>query len=183
MQPSIQKLVSNCASECLAHLGDEAVHSEAYREDIPRVLAALDDLEVSFSDSLVDKALLKEALEKMEARFTEETSKHNKNVCHSLLYVSHTNLWCCSLNRSLQLPQGRLHTFALYHFWSVAGLLMLKQWRYQQFATRILYSLLQRDMVPTPELARFFLEQCISPHTATRAIAVRCAHLPLYLRR
>jgi hypothetical protein len=42
-----------------------------------------------------------------------------------------------------------------------------------QFATRILYSLLQRDMVPTPELARFFLEQCASPHTATRAIAVR----------
>lgn len=28
-------------------------------------------------------------------------------------------------------------------------------------------------MVPSPELARFFLEQSISPHTATRAIAVR----------
>lgn len=83
-QPSIQKLVSNCASECLAHLSDEAVHSEAYREDIPGVLVALDDLEGAFSDSLVDKALLKEALEKMEARFTAETQKHEQNVCHSL---------------------------------------------------------------------------------------------------
>ena len=54
---------------------------------------------------------------------------------------------------------------------------MLKQWRYQQFATRILYSLLQRDIAPTPKLAQFFLEQCISPHTATRAIAVRCVRL------
>ena len=94
-------------------MGDEAVHSEAYREDIPGVLAALDDLEGSFSDSLVDEALLKQALEKVEARFTEETSKHKKNVCHSLLYVLQVNPWCCSLNRSSQLPQGRLHMFAL----------------------------------------------------------------------
>ena len=83
-QPSIQKLVSNCASECLAHLSDEAVHSEAYREDIPGVLAVLDDLERAFGDSLIDKALLKEALEKMEVRFTAETRKHERNVCHSL---------------------------------------------------------------------------------------------------
>jgi len=84
LQPSIQKLVSNCASECLAHLSDEAAHTEAYREDIPDVLAALDDLEGVFSDSLVDKALLKEALEKMEARFMAETRKHERNVRRSL---------------------------------------------------------------------------------------------------
>ena len=83
-QPSIQKLVSNCASECLAHLSDEAVHSESYREDIPGVLAALDNLEGAFSDSLVDKALLKEALGKMEARFTAETRKHERNVRHPI---------------------------------------------------------------------------------------------------
>lgn len=85
-QPSIQKLVSNCASECLAHLSEEAVHSEAYREDTPGVLAALDDLEGVFSDSLVDKVLLNEALEKMEARFTEETRKHERNVRHPVAY-------------------------------------------------------------------------------------------------
>lgn len=83
MQPSIQKLVTNCASECLAHLSDEAVHSEAYREDIPGVLVVLDDLEGEFSGSLVDKALLEEALEKMEARFTMETRKHERNVRRS----------------------------------------------------------------------------------------------------
>ena len=83
VQPSIQKLVSNCASECLAHLGDEAVHSEAYREDIPGVLSALETLEGSFGGSLVDKALLKKATENMEARFTAETRKHEKNVCRS----------------------------------------------------------------------------------------------------
>ncbi|KAF9648519.1 ARM repeat-containing protein [Thelephora ganbajun] len=138
-KPSIQKLVSDCASECLAHLSDEAVHSEAYREDIPGVLAALDDLEKVFGDSLVDKALLKEALEKVDARFAAETGKHERNL-ESVLAVA---------------SRPTTH------------------WRYQQFATRILYSLLQRDMVPTPELARFFLEQCTSPHTATRAIAVR----------
>jgi proteasome activator subunit 4 len=83
-QPSIQKLISNCASECLGHLSDEAVHSEAYREDIPGALAALDDLEGAFSGSLVDKALLKEALEKVEASFTAETRKHERNVRHLL---------------------------------------------------------------------------------------------------
>jgi proteasome activator subunit 4 len=65
-------------------LSDEAVHSEAYREDIPGVLAALDDLEGVFG--LVDDALLKEALEKMEARFTAETRKHEKNVRHTLVH-------------------------------------------------------------------------------------------------
>jgi hypothetical protein len=57
-----------------------------YREDIPGVFAALDDLEGAFSDSLVDKALLKEALEKVEARFTGETRKHERNVRASLLW-------------------------------------------------------------------------------------------------
>jgi len=67
----------------LAHLSDEAVHSEAYREDIPGALAALDDLEGDFSDSLIDKALLEEALGKMEVRFTAETRKHELNVRYS----------------------------------------------------------------------------------------------------
>lgn len=62
------------------------MHSEAYREDIPGVLAALDDLEGSFNDSLVDKDLLKTALEKMEARFTAETRKHERNVCRLLVH-------------------------------------------------------------------------------------------------
>lgn len=84
-QPSIQKLVSNCASECLAHLSDEAVHSEAYREDIPGVLAALDDLEGDFGDSLIDRTLLEEALGKMEARFIGETRKHERNVRYPLV--------------------------------------------------------------------------------------------------
>jgi len=66
-------------------MSDEAVHSEAYREDIPGVLAALDDLKGAFGDPLVDEALLEEALGKMEARFTAETRKHEKNVRRSLL--------------------------------------------------------------------------------------------------
>ena len=41
---------------------------------------ALDDLEGAFSGSLVDEVLLKEALEKMEARFVAETRKHERNV-------------------------------------------------------------------------------------------------------
>ena len=45
---------------------------------------ALDDLEGAFSDSLVDDVLLKEALGKMEARFTAEIRKHERNVRHSL---------------------------------------------------------------------------------------------------
>ena len=72
-------------------MSDEAVHSEAYREDIPTVLAALDDLEGAFGDSLVDKTLLEDALGKMEARFTEETQKYDRNVCRSLPHrISHT---------------------------------------------------------------------------------------------
>jgi len=73
-------LVSNCASDCLAHMSDESVHSEVYQEDIPGVLAALDDLEGDFGDSLVDKTLLEEALGKVEARFAAETQKYQRNV-------------------------------------------------------------------------------------------------------
>ena len=91
-QPSTQKLVSNCASECLAHLSDEAVHSETYREDIPGVLAALDGLEGTFGDSLINKVLLGEALGKMEARFTAETRKHERNVRRSPVHKMHRTL-------------------------------------------------------------------------------------------
>jgi protein KTI12 len=36
------------------------------------------------------------------------------------------------------------------------------QWRYAQMTARFLYSLLQ-----SPELARFFMENCVSPHLIT----------------
>ena len=158
----------------MAHLSDEAVHSEAYREDIPGVLTALNDLEGAFSDSLVDKALLKEALEKMEARFTAESQKHERNVRHSFPRDMFRTLNCDIVARvGPRSCLGTNHTRSFPQSLGCADLLTSEQWRYQQFATRILYSLLQRDMVPTPELARYFLEQCTSPHTATRAIAVR----------
>ncbi|TCD70651.1 hypothetical protein EIP91_002372 [Steccherinum ochraceum] len=63
----------------------------------------------------------------------------------------------------------------LYHN-TVAEILQIAarpatHWRYVQFAVRFLYGLLRRDVVPSPEMAKFFIDMSISPHASIRATA------------
>jgi proteasome activator subunit 4 len=80
MQPSIQKLVGNLSTDCLTHLTEEAVHTDAYTQDTPSVKTALRDLKTEFSSSAVDPGLLAEALQKALIRATRRKNMYNRTV-------------------------------------------------------------------------------------------------------
>ena len=81
LQPSVQKLVTNLAQDCLVHLSEEAIHTDAYVLDTPRVDQALFDLESEFSTSFVDQNLLRKATEKSKARVIRRDAVYNDTVC------------------------------------------------------------------------------------------------------
>ncbi len=67
-----------------ALLTEEAVHTDAFDEEIPGVEAALDQLAAEFSTSLVDQAVLAEALKKGVVRRQLKARRHEEAACHSL---------------------------------------------------------------------------------------------------
>lgn len=81
MQPSIQKLVGSLASDCLIHLTEEAVHTDAFNEDVPGVRDALTALKSEFSPSTVDKAALLETLKKAPIRGAKRRDRYQQTVC------------------------------------------------------------------------------------------------------
>jgi len=62
----------------------------------------------------------------------------------------------------------RLHTWVHLPRIDMAevALISYMQWRYVQIAARFLYYLLRRDVAPSPEVAKFFLNQTTSPQPA-----------------
>ena len=78
VQPSIQKLVGNLSTDCLTHLTEEAVHTDAYTQDTPGVKTALRDLRTEFS--AVDPGLLAEVLQKAPIRATRRKHMYNQTV-------------------------------------------------------------------------------------------------------
>lgn len=89
-QPSIQKLVNNLAQDCLGHLTEEAVHTDAYMLDIPRVEDALHSLELEFSSNLINQSLLRQAMLKAQIRVARRNAVYNETVWlfHRPLYSS-----------------------------------------------------------------------------------------------
>jgi hypothetical protein len=79
VQPSIQKLVGNLSTDCLTHLTEEAVHTDAYTQDTPGVKTALRDLQTEFS-SAINPVLLAEALQKAPIRATRRKHMYNQTV-------------------------------------------------------------------------------------------------------
>src|SRR6267154_430902 len=79
LQPSIQKLVGSLGSDCLTHLTEEAVHTDAYTQDTPGVRDALLALEAEFS-SPVDPDLLAEALRKAPIRVAKRKETYDQTV-------------------------------------------------------------------------------------------------------
>ncbi|KAG5636751.1 hypothetical protein H0H81_006970 [Sphagnurus paluster] len=86
-QPSVQKLVNNLAQDCLGHLTEESIHTDAYMLSTPGVEAALDDLIPEFSVRLVDQQFLKEALDKKSVRISMRSTIYNNTVA-SILEVA-----------------------------------------------------------------------------------------------
>ena len=83
----MQKLVNNLAQDCLVYLNEEQMHTDAYVLDTPRVDDALVALELEFSDQLVSKSLLKEAVSKSKVRVAKQSMAYNNTVrkCHTCL--------------------------------------------------------------------------------------------------
>jgi hypothetical protein len=80
LQPSIQKLVGNLGSDCLTHLTEEAVHTDAYTQDTPGIKKALLALEAEFSSSVVDPDLLANALQKAPTRIAKRKYRYDQTV-------------------------------------------------------------------------------------------------------
>jgi proteasome activator subunit 4 len=73
-------LVGSLGSDCLTHLTEEAVHTDAYTQDTPGVTDALFALEAEFSSSPVDPDLLAEALRKAPIRVAKRKETYDQTV-------------------------------------------------------------------------------------------------------
>ena len=81
LQPSVQKLITSLAQDCVLHLSEEATHTNGYTLDAPQVDQALFDLESEFSTSFVDRNFLTKAMEKSTARVLGRNVVYNNTVC------------------------------------------------------------------------------------------------------
>ncbi|KAF7784715.1 hypothetical protein Agabi119p4_880 [Agaricus bisporus var. burnettii] len=79
-KPSVQKLVSSVANDCMGLINENTIHSEAYTLETPRLDETLRDLENEFSENFVDKELLDEALHKGKLRFERRNRVHHETV-------------------------------------------------------------------------------------------------------
>ncbi|EPQ60983.1 hypothetical protein GLOTRDRAFT_53630 [Gloeophyllum trabeum ATCC 11539] len=138
-KPSIQQLVASLAHDSLVHLSEEAIHTDAYKEDTSGVLSGLEDLQTEFASPFTDQKLLQEAMSKVDKRASQREAAYQETVSSIL-------------NLALK---GTTH------------------WRYVQMAIRFMYGLLRRDVHTSPALARFLLENTISPHPTIRTYAQR----------
>ncbi|KAF4572630.1 hypothetical protein EYR36_007140 [Pleurotus pulmonarius] len=85
--PSVQKLVSSLSQELLAHLSEEAFHTEAYTLDTPRLNDVLLELAAEFSASFVNQQLLSEATAKSSIRVAKRAVLYQSTVTSILNVV------------------------------------------------------------------------------------------------
>lgn len=76
----MQKLVSSLSQELLAHLSEEAFHTEAYTLDTPRLNDVLLELAAEFSASFVNQQLLSEATAKSSIRVAKRAVLYQSTV-------------------------------------------------------------------------------------------------------
>lgn len=86
-KPSVQKLVNTLASDCIGHLNEEAVHTDAYVLDTPRLDSVLEDLRSEFSRSFIDQGLLADVMGKAHIRIMRREDVYNDTVT-SILEVA-----------------------------------------------------------------------------------------------
>ncbi|KAK7468647.1 Proteasome activator BLM10 [Stygiomarasmius scandens] len=79
-KPSIQKIVNNLAHDCLTHLNEEVVHTDAYSLQTQRVDEALEELRQEFSASFIHQELLDDSLAKRPVRVANRNDLYDKTV-------------------------------------------------------------------------------------------------------
>lgn len=79
-QPSIQKIITSISQDALGFLTEEAIHTDAYSEEIPRVVEALAELDAEFSPGFIDQALVRDAVIKARARAELKVRKQDEDV-------------------------------------------------------------------------------------------------------
>jgi proteasome activator subunit 4 len=80
LQPSIQKIVLALATDCLSHLSEESVNTDAYACDVGDVARAVRALADEVGPNTVDGALRAEALQKAEARTAKRQRQYNELI-------------------------------------------------------------------------------------------------------
>jgi len=76
----VQKLVNSLAQDCLTLLSEEAIHTDAYLLETPRVDEALLAIDPELSSQPVPTSLLKEALSKYQVRIAKRSTVYNNTV-------------------------------------------------------------------------------------------------------
>ncbi|KAJ3843176.1 hypothetical protein F5878DRAFT_605646 [Lentinula raphanica] len=79
-KPSIQKLVNSFASDCLMHLHEEVLHTDAYSLQTPTIDQALSQLQQDFSSHLIPEELLADALRKAPIRVSKRNATYEKTI-------------------------------------------------------------------------------------------------------
>lgn len=86
-KPSIQKLVSSVSQDCLSHLNEEAVHTEAYSLQTAQIDNDLDELLAEFTPVFVDETLLRAATGKTAARSVARLAAYDETVSSILSFA------------------------------------------------------------------------------------------------
>jgi proteasome activator subunit 4 len=73
-------LVNSLAQDCLTHLNEEAVHTDAYTLNTTRVDEALLALETEFSSSFINPELQTKAITKAPLRAAKRSVIYNETV-------------------------------------------------------------------------------------------------------
>ncbi|KAE9388310.1 hypothetical protein BT96DRAFT_1074301 [Gymnopus androsaceus JB14] len=91
-KPSIQKLINNFALECLTHLHEDVLHTDAYSlQTAPAVDDALTSLQQGFSPAFIPKSLLDDALSKMPIRVAKRNAIYEQTITSILEIASRPN--------------------------------------------------------------------------------------------
>lgn len=68
------------ASDCQPQLTEEAVHTDAFMQEISNIKDAALDVQTEFTSSLVDRKILDEALQKASTRAAKSQQGHKATV-------------------------------------------------------------------------------------------------------
>jgi proteasome activator subunit 4 len=145
--------------------------------ETPGVDEALRDLENEFSQNFIDSRVLEEAVQKGRTR-----SELRNQIYHSTVHITAGSppMSLTPTIRSLASWRWRLNPQRMCVFLLIFSSRGLRshtphQWRYVQMSLNFLSGFLRRDIPVSPEVARFFVDQCSSPQPSMRASAQMCA--------
>ena len=87
----MQKLVASVAQDALVYLSEESCHTDAFIEEIPGVLQALEDLKLEFPPTIVDQAILQASVTKCGARVALKNQRYTETVHMILAFAAHSS--------------------------------------------------------------------------------------------